>query len=555
MARWVYWLAMPLAVMPLQPSGLMAQQPPVTLPLAVQPPTAPPPLSAPPVSTSGEAVVPVPVPPPLSQAELQSLVAPIALYPDDLLIQVLVASTYPLEVVMAARWVGQPGHNELHGDPLLKALTGQDWDASVKSLAPFPMILTMMSDQLEWTQKLGEAFLAQQADVFTAVQALRARAQTAGTLKSTPQQKVVQEGSTLIIQPAQPDTVYVPAYNPSVAFGEWPYPSYPPVYYPPPAGAYVGTALLTGLAFGAGVALTSSLWGWGSPNWGGGYVNVNVNRFNSINVNRFNNFQSNRPAFNGDRWQHNVDHRRGVSYGNANLRRQYRPSGGGNIAQRDAFRGRQPINVTNNVTNNVGNKVGNNVGNIGNKVGNNVGSGNVGSGNVGSNLGQRAGAGGNAANYQRPNGGAGNGNLQGKLQNAQRPNGGAGGANVQGKLQNVQRPNGGAGAGNLQGKIQNVQRPNIGGGGGERPAFAQNFQRPGGGGGAPAFQGLGNGGGIRAEAAQGRASRAGLGGGGGGGGFARGGGGGFAHSGGGGGGGGIARGGGGGGGGFRGGRH
>ena len=210
----------------------------------------------------------------------------------------------------------------------------------MKSLVPFPTVLKMMSDQLDWTQKLGDAFLAQQADVFAAVQALRGRAQTAGTLQSNTQQTVTQDASAIVIQPTQTNTVYVPAYNPSVVYGTWPYPSYPPAYYPPPAGYYLGSALATGLAFGAGVAITGALWGWGSPNWGGGNVNINANRFNSINANSVNaNRLSNRAASSGT-WQHNAGHRRGVGYTNPQVRQQYRPNSAGNAATRDAFRGR-----------------------------------------------------------------------------------------------------------------------------------------------------------------------------------------------------------------------
>ncbi|WP_428489365.1 DUF3300 domain-containing protein [Rhodopila sp.] len=275
-----------------------------------------------------------------SQAELEQILAPIALYPDELLTQVLVASTYPLEVVTASRWVQQPANKALKGDALLKALDAQDWDASVKSLIPFPELLKMMSDQLDWTQKLGDAFLAQQADVLAATQSLRARATAAGKLQSNTQQTVTHDASAIVIQPAKPETVYVPVYNPTVVYGPWPYPASPPVYYPPPPGYNLGGALATGLAFGTGIAISHALWGWGRPNWGGGNVNVNVNRFNSINSNRYNNFSSNRSAINSNTWQHNPAHRRGVAYNNNQVRQQFRPNQAANTAQRDAFRGR-----------------------------------------------------------------------------------------------------------------------------------------------------------------------------------------------------------------------
>nr|WP_294528708.1 DUF3300 domain-containing protein [uncultured Rhodopila sp.] len=221
-----------------------------------------------------------------SAEQLDALLAPIALYPDELLTQVLMASVYPLEIVDAARWAENPANKNLTGDALTKALVPVSWDPAVKSLVPFPQVLVMMNSQLDWTQQLGYAMAVQQNDVMASIQRLRRQAQIAGQLKSTDQQVVRSEGQTIIIAPAQPSVVYVPVYNPSVVFGSWPYPSYPPVYFPPPPGYAFGNALLTGLAFGAGVAITASLWGWARPNWGGGYMNVNVNRFNSINVNR-----------------------------------------------------------------------------------------------------------------------------------------------------------------------------------------------------------------------------------------------------------------------------
>src|SRR5215469_1962336 len=130
-----------------------------------------------------------PGPPAFTPEELNQLLAPIALYPDELIVQILTAATYPLEIVMAARWVADPKNAALKGDALVKALEGQTWDASVKSLVPFPSVLKIMSDKLDWTQKLGDAFLSQEADCLASVQSLRRKA-AAGTLKSTPQQNV-----------------------------------------------------------------------------------------------------------------------------------------------------------------------------------------------------------------------------------------------------------------------------------------------------------------------------------------------------------------------------
>ena len=151
------------------------------------------------------------------QEELDQLLAPIALYPDDLLTQILMASTYPLEVVQAERWAKQ--NKSLKGDALKAALEKQPWDASVKALVPFPDVLTMMSEKLEWTQKLGDAFLAQQKDVMDTVQKLRRKAAEAGNLKSSKEQEVKKEGDIIIVQAANPQVVYVPAYNPTVVYG------------------------------------------------------------------------------------------------------------------------------------------------------------------------------------------------------------------------------------------------------------------------------------------------------------------------------------------------
>ena len=202
---------------------------------------------------------------PFKQEELDQLVAPIALYPDSLLAQVFMASTYPLEVVLAGRWV--KANQKLKGDALTAALEKEDWDPSVKSLVNFPQVLDMMNEKLDWTQKLGDAFLAQEKDVMDTVQKLRLKAYGEGNLKTSEQQKVVveEETKTIIIEPANPQVVYVPTYNPTVVYGAWPYPSYPPYYYYPP-GYVPGAALFS---FGVGVAMGAA-WGyaWGGCGWG-----------------------------------------------------------------------------------------------------------------------------------------------------------------------------------------------------------------------------------------------------------------------------------------------
>lgn len=221
----------------------------------------------------------------LSQAQLSALVAPIALYPDSLVSQVLMASTYPLEVAEASSW--QKANSGLKGNALNQALQQQTWDASVKSLVSFPPVLNMMGSELSWTQNLGNAVLAQQSDVMNAIQALRAKAQQSGALQSNAQQTVSGGGSApIVIQPANPQVVYVPAYNPAVVYGGWPYPAYPPyTYYPP--GYVAGTALLS---FGVGMAVGAAL--WGGCHWGGGNsLTVNNNTYNNFNRNTNNNWK------------------------------------------------------------------------------------------------------------------------------------------------------------------------------------------------------------------------------------------------------------------------
>ena len=209
------------------------------------------------------------------QEQLDQLLAPIALYPDDLLTQILMASTYPLEVVQAERWAKQ--NKSLKGDALKTALEKQPWDDSVKALVPFPEVLTMMSEKLEWTQKLGDAFLAQQKDVMDTVQKLRKKAADAGNLKSSKEQEVKKEGDIIIVEAANPQVVYVPAYNPTVVYGTWAYPAYPPypVYAYPP-----GAALFT---FTMGVAIGAAWYGNGChADYHGGTVNID----RSVTINR-----------------------------------------------------------------------------------------------------------------------------------------------------------------------------------------------------------------------------------------------------------------------------
>ncbi len=247
-----------------------------------------------------------------SAAQLDQLLAPIALYPDQLLGQILMASTYPIEVVQADRWVKDPRNAGLRGDQLAEAIERIDWDPSVKSLVPFPQILALMDERLDWTQNLGDAFLAQQADVMDSVQRLRYQAQAAGTLQSTPQQTVVYVDRAIAIQPASPTVIYVPVYNPNVVYGAWHYPSYPPYYFPPPHGLYLGPGAVSGIGFSIGFDIVRLLWGWDNWDWGHRRFHVDANRYNVINNYFIRNDR--RPAIKSADWSHDSYHRRGVIY-------------------------------------------------------------------------------------------------------------------------------------------------------------------------------------------------------------------------------------------------
>jgi hypothetical protein len=220
-----------------------------------------------------------------SQQELDQMLASVALYPDSLLAQVLIAATYPDQVMEADRWLKEnPG---LTGDALNNALDGMNWDLSVKALAPFPQVLDMMAKESAWTQRLGEAFLAQQADVMDSVQRLRQKAYSAGNLKTTAQQKVVVEGESIEVEPVNPEVVYIPRYDPAVVYGTWWWPAYPPfAYYPVFPGVAVGVGV-----FGFWGAVTvGPAWGlgWGSWGWAHHDVNININRNVNINSRNFN---------------------------------------------------------------------------------------------------------------------------------------------------------------------------------------------------------------------------------------------------------------------------
>jgi uncharacterized membrane protein YgcG len=237
---------------------------------------------------------PMPAASVFSTQQLDQMLAPIALYPDSLIAQILTAATYPLEVVKADRWLQVPANASLRGDQLAAALQEQPWDPSVKSLVPFPRILKMMDDNLEWTEELGDAFLAQQADVMDSLQRLRRNAESAGSLASTARQTVTTQDDMIIIESPHPNIVYVPCYNPTLVYGPWPWVEYPPYFWPcGPFGWF-------------GFPVVYPLWGWYHWHWRHHRLYINVYRFNEINVHR--------PRVTSNIWQHNPFHRDGVPY-------------------------------------------------------------------------------------------------------------------------------------------------------------------------------------------------------------------------------------------------
>src|SRR5437660_12353841 len=265
----------------------------------------------------------------LAPQELDSLVAPIALYPDPLLAQTLAASTYPLEVVQLQQWMNN--NKNLQGKALADAVAKQPWDPSIQSLVEFPDVVQRMAGNIQWTSDLGNAILAQQSDVMDAAQRMRAKAQGTGNLKTTAQSVVqtetVPSGKQVIkIEQVNPEVVYVPSYDPTVVYGPAP-PAYP--YYPYTYPGYVpGTAL----AWGAGIALGAAAWGaWGGGGWGWncgwghGNVDVNVNNkyVNNYNKNVNKNFNQANLNKQGGAWQHNPQHRGNAPYGNRQTANKY----------------------------------------------------------------------------------------------------------------------------------------------------------------------------------------------------------------------------------------
>ncbi len=273
--------------------------------------------------------------PPFKQEELDQLLAPVALYTDDLLSQVLMASTYPVEIVMAERWLKE--HASLKGDALAVELEKQPWDPAVKSLINVPPVLTMMSDKLDWTVRLGDAFLQDQKKIMDTVQKLRTKAQAQGNLKSSKEQTVTIQQQVVKIEQADPQVIYVPTYDPSAVYGVWAYPAYPPYYYYPP-----GYVARPGMAFAAGVAIGVA-WGyaWGNCDWNGGDVNINVDRNTQIN-NRIDRGKYPNARGENGAWRHDATHRQGAPYRDRATAQRLGASTGSDAAARarDQYRGR-----------------------------------------------------------------------------------------------------------------------------------------------------------------------------------------------------------------------
>jgi len=271
---------------------------------------------------------------PFTRVQIERLVAPIALYPDQLLGQILTAATYPLEVVEAARWVRMPEHARLRGDDLFAALEFQDWAPSVKSLVPFPEVLETMDQHLGWTQQLGDAFLAQPIEVMNAIQRLRARALASGHLHSTPQMVVYSDGTTIVIEPRDPNHLYIPDYDPTTIYGAWPYPDYPPydfIAYP------AGGVRVSGIHFGIALVVIARLWGWDHCDWRNHRIRIDDNRYNAID--RAARARDRRPRVTANTWQHDPFHRRGVAYRDAHSRERFLGAKSGPAATRRVFRG------------------------------------------------------------------------------------------------------------------------------------------------------------------------------------------------------------------------
>jgi Protein of unknown function (DUF3300) len=278
-----------------------AEAPATTPPLATTPvPGAETPAAEAPPATPPSAMAPI-----LRAEQLDQLLAPIALYPDALLAQILMAATYPLEIVKGNRWFQDPHHAALSGDQLAAALEAETWDPSIKALVTFPQILMMMDANLDWTEELGDVFVRQQADVMDAIQRLRHQAAAAGTLWSNDQQRVTEERQGIEIEPANPAYIYPPLYNPALVYGPWPSPEYLPLDIVPPDYG-VGFGLPFGISFGAGFVVVKKIWPWSAFDWGQRRIRLNVQNSNDVDRPI--------PGPGSAIWRHDPAHRHGLAF-------------------------------------------------------------------------------------------------------------------------------------------------------------------------------------------------------------------------------------------------
>ncbi len=288
-------------------------------------------------------------PPPFTAANLDQMLASIALFPDALLSQVLMASTYPSDVALAADWAY--ANRQLEGDAAVKAVQDKPWDPSVQSLVAFPQVLAMLGENPQWVRDLGDAFLAQPGEVMDSVQFLRSKAKEAGNLASNAQQVIAVEPAPpppqvivvnapppptqiITIMPANPQVVFVPIFNPIWAFGPWWHPRFPPFFFPPPPrwGWGWSSAAHTGFWWGVGIGVSHSL--WGGVDWRRRDVNINVNHWNNINVNRRIDSRDRDVS-----WRHDVRNRHGTPYRDAATRDRLQQRVG-DARSRDEYRGR-----------------------------------------------------------------------------------------------------------------------------------------------------------------------------------------------------------------------
>jgi hypothetical protein len=313
--------------------------------------------------------------------QLDSLVAPIALYPDPLLAQTLAASTYPLEIMQLYQWLQK--NKGLNEQALADAVSKQNWEPSIQAMAALPDVVKRLADDVQWTTDLGNAFLAQQGDVMEAVQRMRLKAKDSGNLKSNEQIKVetksVESQSVIVVEQANPQVIYVPSYNPTVVYGAPVYP-YPPIYYPP-AGYY---AAGMAISFGVGIAMGAMWgggWGWGCG-WGGGNNNIYVNRNNNFNRNYQGGNRTNIGSGNRDTWQHNPQHRGGTPYSDRGTADRFGGTArGDSLSNRQADARQQLGNQGGNLQSQRGSGAGNS--SLGDRSGSRVGDNSPGGGRTG----------------------------------------------------------------------------------------------------------------------------------------------------------------------------